>query len=286
MDYRKKEDFQVIKLPKPLINEDRGLIECCCNYEVFADESSNDTWKNDITGRKIQRFNDADIVTFKIKKCGISGYLTNLGSDAIFPNEPLAVGFMFDWKQYLTTYGAGMYTIEVEFTISGVTGGYTIGNFQLFNYNTQILDGTVRIRSHYSSYSLEEEFDYTGSNFVDTIRFGGMFGLMQPNSEVNNLVDKGRKVVKTSREFVKSYELKSNPLGNCFTDLILNHLLNEDDCFISDHNSMNHSYQYLDFPVSLNQLSNFDYPGSGRKIVINGNFGDRRKLTKSLYNVL
>lgn len=286
MDYRKKEDFQVIKLPKPLINEDRGLIECCCNYEVFADESSNDTWKNDITGRKIQRFNDSDIVTFKIKKCGTAGYLTNLGSDAIFPNEPLAVGFMFDWKQYLTTYGAGMYTIEVEYTLSGVTGGYTIGNFQLLPYNTQLLDGTVRIRSHYSSYSLEEEFDYTGSNFVDTIRFGGMFGLMQPNSEVNNLVDKGRKVVKTSREFVKTYELKSNPLGNCFTDLILNHLLNEDDCFISDHNSMNHSYQYLDFPVSLNQLSNFDYPGSGRKIVINGNFGDRKKITKSLYNVL
>lgn len=286
MDYRKKEDFQVIKLPKPLINEDRGLIECCCNYEVFADESSNDTWKNDITGRKIQRFNDTDIVTFKIKKCGVSGYLTNYGTDAIFPNEPLAVGFMFDWKQYLTTYGAGMYTIEVEFTISGVTGGYTIGNFQLLPYNTQLLDGTVRIRSHYSSYSLEEEFDYTGSNFVDTIRFAGMFGLMQPNSEVNNLVDKGRKVVKTSREFVKSYELKSNPLGNCFTELILNHLLNEDDCFISDHNSMNHSYQYLDFPVSLNQLSNFDYPGSGRKIVINGNFGDRKKITKSLYNVL
>ena len=67
MDYRKKEDFQVIKLPKPLINEDRGLIECCCNYEVFADESSNDTWKNDITGRKIQRSSDSDIVTFKIK---------------------------------------------------------------------------------------------------------------------------------------------------------------------------------------------------------------------------
>lgn len=286
MDYRKKEDFQVIKLPKPLINEDRGLIECCCNYEVFADESSNDTWKNDITGRKIQRYNDTDIVTFKIKKCGVSGYLTNYGTDAIFPNEPLAVGFMFDWKQYLTTYGAGMYTIEVEYTISGVTDGYTIGNFQLFPYNTQLLDGTVRIRSHYSSYSLEEGFDYTGSNFVDTIRFEGMFGLMQPNSEVNNLVDKGRKVVKTSREFVKTYELKSNPLGNCFTDIILNHLLNEDDCFISDHNSINHSYQYLDFPVSLNQLSNFDYPGSGRKIVINGNFGDRKKITKSLYNVL
>lgn len=286
MDYRKKEDFQVIKLPKPLINEDRGLIECCCNYEVFADESSNDTWKNDITGRKIQRFNDTDVVTFRIKKCGVSGYLTNYGTDAIFPNEPLAVGFMFNWKDYLINYGAGMYTIEVEFTISGVVGGYVIGNFHLMPYNTSSLDGSVRIRSHYSSYSLEEQFDYTGSNFVDTIRFGGMFGLMQPNSEVNNLVDKGRKVVKTSREFVKSYELKSNPLGNCFTDLILNHLLNEDDCFISDHNSMNHSYQYLDFPVSLNQLSNFEYPGSGRKIVINGNFGDRTKITKSLYNVL
>jgi len=286
MDYRKKEDLQVIKLPKPLINEDRGLIECCCDYNVIADESSNDTWKNDITGRKIQRYNNSDIVTFKIKKCGTAGYLTNYGTDAIFPNEPLAVGFMFNWKDYLTNYGAGMYTIEVEFTISGVPGGYVIGNFHLMPYNTNLLDGSVRIRSHFSSYSIEEEFDYTGSNFVDTIRFDGMFGLMQPNSEVNNLVDKGRKVVKTAREFVKSYELKSNPLGNCFTDLILWHLLNEDDCFISDHNIFNHSYQYLDFPVSLNQVSNFDYPGNGRNIVINANFGDRRKLTKSLYNVL
>jgi len=169
MDYRKKEDLQVIKLPKPLVNEDRGLIECCCDYNVIADESSNDTWKNDITGRKIQRYNNSDIVTFKIKKCGTAGYLTNYGTDAIFPNEPLAVGFMFNWKDYLTNYGAGMYTIEVEFTISGVTGGYVIGNFHLMPYNTNLLDGSVRIRSHFSSYSIEEEFDSAATAASSTI---------------------------------------------------------------------------------------------------------------------
>jgi len=140
--------------------------------------------------------------------------------------------------------------------------------------------------SEFNSYNLENDFDFTGSNAVDDLRFDGYFGLMKPNTEVNNLINKGRKVVKVTREHVKSYELIAEPLGSCQSKVLLNmHLLNEDGCFITDHNAINHSYQYLDFPCVVESVDT-EYPQNARKMKLTATFGDRVKKSKSMYNVL
>ena len=42
----------------------------------------------------------------------------------------------------------------------------------------------------------KELIDYTNSNHKDSIRFNGFFGNRTPNTEINNLITKGRKVEK------------------------------------------------------------------------------------------
>ena len=285
LNYRKKEDFNVVKLPSGLQPEDRGLIECCCAYDVYADLTSNDSWKNDVKGVYLKRSISGDTATFKILDCQ-NNVLTNLGTVLNFPNDPLTKGFVYDWKQYLQTYGAGVYTIKIEYSISGITDTLIVGAFNLQQYSLEKLDDTIRIKSLFNSYSMEEEIDFTGSNFVDTVRSAGYFGLMQPNVEVNNLINKGRKMVKTTREYVKSYELTCEPLTSCESPLILKHLLNEDGCFISDYNVSNHSYLYNDFPVIVSGEINCEYPSNARLMRLKATLNDQIKNKKSLYNVL
>jgi hypothetical protein len=286
MDYRKKIKYSLITIPEGIVNEDRGLSECCCKFTAIADVESSDVWKNDVRGVFVKKSAISDTVTFKIFKCGNPVALSNLGETAVFPNEPLGVGFIYDWRQYLITEGAGEYEITVEFTISGITGGFSFGHYNLNQYTTERLDTTVRIWTEFNSYSLQERFDFTNSNFKDSIRVSGLFGLAQPAPEVNNLITKGRKVVKTTREFVKKYELICDPLTSCESTRILDfHLLNGDDYFISDHNKCNHSYQYLHFPVSVDGDISSEYPENARLMRLNCTFGDTKKTKKSMYNV-
>jgi hypothetical protein len=286
MDYRKKINYSLITIPEGIVNEDRGLSECCCKFTAIADVESSDVWKNDVRGVFVKKSAISDTVTFKIFKCGNPVALSNLGETAFFPNEPLGVGFIYDWRQYLIAEGAGEYEITVEFTISGITGGFSFGHYNLNQYTTERLDTTVRIWTEFNSYSLQERFDFTNSNFKDSIRVSGLFGLAQPAPEVNNLITKGRKVVKTTREFVKKYELICDPLTSCESTRIVDfHLLNGDDYFISDHNKCNHSYQYLHFPVSVDGDISSEYPENARLMRLNCTFGDTKKTKKSMYNV-
>lgn len=284
MDYRKKKSFSVVTIPTGIVEEDRGLIECCCSYDVVASLTSNDTWKNDVKGVYLKRSSLSDSVTFVIKKNDV--ILANLGTVATFPNEPLGIGFIYDWKRYLTAHGVGCYEISKSFTISGVTGGFVEGIFNLSEYSTERLDNTCRIRSEFSSYNVKMDFDFTGSNLIDDLRFEGYFGLRQPNTEVSNLVNTGRKVVKTTREHLNTYQLIAEPITNCKSGLLLDmHLLNEDTCYLSDFNKANHS-QYLDFSVILNGNVSVEYPGNARIMKLSAQFGDKVVNQKSMYNVI
>ena len=46
--------------------------------------------------------------------------ITNYGEVGTFPNDDLAVGYIFDWNQILDNEGVGNYSIKVDFNIEGV----------------------------------------------------------------------------------------------------------------------------------------------------------------------
>jgi len=284
MNYRFKHDKNIIRFPQGFTEEDRGLKSCCDPFLVLASETSNNSWENDLTGVYIKASDPGDIVEFKITNCDFPTPLDNLGEVGIFPQDDLAVGFIYDWKQYLLTYGAGLYTISVEFTISGVTGGYMIGQYLLKPFSIYNASGTVRVKALYNSFYELQLVDFTNSNFVDTVRFEGFFGKRQPKTDVKNYITKGRKVAKSTRENLNEYELESDPVGICITRKLLDHFVNEDSLFISDHNKYNHDYLLFDIPVVLEETSELEYKQKNRWAQIKATFGQRDKLDKSYYN--
>jgi len=286
MNYRFKEDLQVIRFPQGLIDEDRGLKACCPVLLVLASTTDSENWKNDVEQVTVKKSAPSDIVNFVVTKCGSSVPLSNLGDQGIYPQDTTAFGFVFDWKQYLITYGVGKYTISVEFTISGVTGGYQHGQYDLQEYSIMSAANTVRVWSEPSTYSERELIDYTGSNIRSSIRFLGFFGDRQPKTVINNLVSKGRVVEKVTRENLNEYTLKTNLIDNVVMRALLNyHFINEDVLLITDHNATNPDYHLFDLPVVLEGSPEPEYLQASRTAKLTATFGDRKKLDKSYYNL-
>lgn len=286
MDYRDKDSLDIIRFPKGLEEEDRGGKECCCEQLKLASLTDDDQAINDITGVYDKMSNMADTLTFKMYKCGTAAAINNLGTVGTFPNQPLGVGFIYDWRQILLTYGIGTYKIYKEYTISGVTGTALVGVYELKAYSIKAARGTVRLYSNFNSYFLPEEFDFTGSNFADSIRFNGFFGERKPNTQINQLIDIGRRSTKTTRENLNKYELVTDPVLECITKPLLEFFfLNEDETFVTDHNKSNHSYQYFDKPVVIEEEPDVEYIKRSRYAIVKAVFGDRTKKDKSYYNV-
>jgi hypothetical protein len=286
MDYRYKEDVAIVRFPEGFTEEDRGVkLGCCENFSVLAHASENDSYKNDIELAFIKKSALTDVVTFTITKCGTTGNLTNLGTVAVFNQDTLAVGFMFDWQQYLTTYGVGTYTIAVAFTISGVTGGFDWGVYDLEAYSIYTASNSIRVRSKFNSFSDSENIDFSNSNCTTTLRLKGYFGDAQNNTEITQLITKGFVSQKVKRENLIAYELKTVPLLQMFTRRLQFQFLNQDETFISDHNKTNHNYNLFDVSVVMDEGAEFTYRTGSRLADVKASFGIRKKNQKSFYNI-
>ena len=284
MDNRYKECLKVIRLPKGFEEEARGGKSCCETTLVLASTTDNDNYKNDVLGVVVKKSDPSDSIAITIENCE-NTVLTNLGTVGVYPADTLAVGFMYSWKSILQTYGVGVYTVKVTYTVSGVTGSLTWGQYELKNYSTENAAGTVRVYSEFNSYFQPLLLDFTNSNHKDSVRFNGFFGNREPKTDIVNYIDKGRSVVKATRENLNTYTLSSDPVTIAIGRRLLDfHFLSEDVCLISDHNRYNYDYQIYDLPVVLEESAEVEYITKDRRALITATFGDRTKTDKSFYN--
>ena len=192
---------------------------------------------------------------------------------------------MFDFKQILITNGIGCYTIKANFTIAGITSSFTKGVFTLKEYSVNSARRTVKIDSEFNSMDTPDNVDFTGSDFRDTLRFNGTFGKRQPKTEINQLVSVGYKVEKVKQENLNQYTLQTDPINVCMTRQLVDfHLLHADKILISDHNPRNHSYDYLDFSVMMDEEPKFTYLEGDRRAKLEVLFKDKVLNSTSFYN--
>lgn len=294
INYRKKNHYDIITFPQDLTEEDRLKCKkpCCKGFLALASSSSTDDWKNDHFGFALKRSNISDIVTFTIEKCG-TGVVPNLGLTPTFPEDPLAIGFVWDWRQHLIANGIGKYKVSVSFTISGVSNSFDIATFELKEYSIDAARGTVRLKTKFNSKYQKLNIDFTNSDYFDTIRLNGFFGNREPNTEINELITKGRVSEKVTRENLNEYTLRTDPIGIGYTRRLIGdargsistvHLLAGDSIEITDHNASNHDYFIQNLQVVPMDEPDIEYIDRSRHAKMTVKFGDRKKLDKSYYN--
>lgn len=278
-------EYQAVSLPNvPPVIEHEEPFKCCDErLLVLAHPTETESYKNDITSAWIKLSSVNDTYEFVLTKDNVATNYTV--SPQLFVNEPDAYYVTIPWQSVLNSDGEGCYKLEVNYSIGGLAGSITWGIYQLKTYSLKTANKTARLKSIFNLKQEIEGIDFTNSNVVDTIRFFGFIGERQPNMEIDNLIYSDRVVKSVVRENLNTYKISTDPytdtLINYLTDL---HLLSENDLFISDYNTFNHSHSILDIPVIVQESPEIDYLEKyQRKAVLTCIVGDKSKNKRTHY---
>jgi hypothetical protein len=273
-------NYASVTLPDDNIEDDRGNKDCCCEQLVLGSQSAN-TWENDITPAWI-KLDQSGTAEIKLLKDGEpTVYAMN-----ILPiiRESNAFYVEVNWGDVLNSDGAGCYTIEIEYNIAGIVGSVLWGNYKLMPYSINNAMYTARVRAVFNSYFYKDNIDFTDTNMQGTLRFSGLIGRRQPNTEIDNIIYGTREMKSVIRENLNTYEILTDPLDECITKPLLDlYLLHENNLFISDYNYHNHSYLYNDLPVILEESADVTYYDWSRKASIVAKVGDKVKNNMNYY---
>lgn len=245
---REKFHFKLVQLP--VITGTQGKDGRCCEClpELkLADVDSPELIKNDITGIAHKLNDPVETVTFKIFKDGI--LIPNQGVDmnfqGAFPNDDLARGFVYNWRQYLISHGEGCYEIKKEINPAGITFELSVGKYELRQYTTDTAERTARVLAQFNMVSQFEQdgvttlINFADSGFEDSFRARAMFGWWQPNVEVINHVSDTR-VNRTARVNSKeTYLFRLFDATQCSVERLHYMTIHASVWRMSDHNWSN-----------------------------------------------
>lgn len=272
-----------VVLPRslPLFVPSVELDDCCEPYMVCA-LNGGERWETDKTSAWIKLFSAGDSATFNLYKDGVLAGIQPTPQD--FVNDDYSKYVTVDWVEVLNQDGVGCYTIEIDWEIGGVTGTLYWGEYKLVEFSSDVVEGMIKISTVLNSKQSIEDIDFTGSNVVDDFRCKGYFGDRQPKMVVDNIIYNSREMNKVTRENLNEYTLYTKGLKETYirklTDLWL---LSENQLYVSDFNTVNPSYNYLDFPAIVAESPEIKYFEMSRISTLTVKLNDKVKNSRSYY---
>lgn len=256
---------------------------CCDELKVFAElGSKTDNYKNDFKSLIFKRQLPTDTYDFKLVRCsddaeyvldGLSPYGTfyDFGD---FEGYPDYIGFTLDWYEVLNDLGAGRYRLVTSYDIAGTQGEYKscVYNLQVFSFSAAAY--TVRFDSTLNSYYESQDIDLAGLYWQDSIRVPGTFGRRQINTEIDELVYRGRKVADVKTEFLNEYSFESELISRCAFPNLADWILRGDELKVSDFNPYA-ADDYKEFDIKVNNYDEIQYYERTDKRIFKATFGDR-----------
>lgn len=232
------------------------LRKCCPGFQltVFADISSNDTFKNDYH-RPIWRFDPSvSTVVLKLFK-GAAELATLSGSTTYGTNYDYGyivnsfgekmVSYNIEWKKVLTLHGQGIYKVKA-FVTPSFGDPFVLEDFEfcLRQYNADLVDGSVKLeytnRAKIGDKNDDKKvFDYGKQDVKDMIRLPGRFGYPTASYEEdrNRYNNGARKYVKDTQKPLLTLTLK--PIHAILHELMRVDVMMSDELLITDYNSTN-----------------------------------------------
>ena len=270
------------KIPNQTVTPEEIFKECCYIHTVLASSNDTEPYKNDFSGFYHKRQISSESCTFVlIDMSDGSEYDLDNSTYGTFKNfgsittEPNLTTFVLEWRKVLLDLGTGPYKVVKRVNIVGISIEIEYLVYNLREFSTAIADGTARIDVSMEGLLENEDIDFTGSEFVDSMRVPGFFGRRETKWEEDNLVDKNYNKRQVSMKQTNEYKFQTNMIPDCVTNPINDFMLFSDDIRMNDYNLNNHSYEYQNFPVKLETNENTEYFVKSRKARLNLVFSDK-----------
>ncbi len=264
--------------------------ECCYSHIVVASTTDSSIEKNDFSSYYHRRQTSGETCEFvMIDMVTLTEYDLNNNTYGEFKNfnsvasQPDLTFFKLSWKKVIDTLGTGVYKVVKRINVAGLPIEIEYLVYNLKNYSDAIVDGTTRVDVTMSGLLEELKIDFTNTGYETSMRIPGFFGRREPKWEEDNLVDRGYNKRQISMKQTNEYKFQSMQIPDCLTKEIIDFMLYSDDIRIFDYNLNNHSYDYKNFPVKLENNEGTVYTHLSRKAQLNLLFGDK-KLDKNKRN--
>lgn len=265
--------------------DENECIDCCDNFVVFANDSSinpspDPNFRYDLT-TMYYLLSGGDLVRFKGDLNGVNVFDV---AGTTFPNQSNAKYVQVDWDSAINNFGAGTYKLYIEYTPAfGSVVELLWGYFDLIHYTREQAEGYVNIKSYFNTNQSVQGINFTGVTLIDSINVQGFFGNRDPRMEIDNNIYNTRLQTKVVRENINEYTLTTNPITKAYTRKLLDlHLLNENDCYITDYNVFNHE-EYVNKRVIVSAVESPEYFSLSKYSKIIAKFEDKIKNSRSFY---
>ena len=222
------------------------------NY-VFADSTDTDGFKNDKSSFLLRKYTSSDNITFKLLKndeeiatISDNTYGTYYGSGVGSQSDYR--GLVIEWRNVFNLHGSGVYQIQFDTTIIGVTSSQKSVKFYLLPYSDESADRTVRIRWTQNGSIKSSEFDFTGLNWEQEWRLAGKFWNSQPSLEVDNYLNGDYKIEQIQDRINTEYDLAIDYIPSIIGDALIYDCILGNSVEVTSYDLQSYK-DYLDYEV-------------------------------------
>ena len=253
-------ESDVLRFPRDEFTIDFNFCgECCFDQVVFAKIGNEFDHENDHTAVLHRQIIPTDTIDFELYKDGVKvadlnnntlGEYFDLGAFPI----PTYKGFQLDWNAVLVAHGAGCYKIKKQLNILNVASTKTSIKYVLQPYTDEAADETVRIDVIQNGYIINSEFDYTGMDWPQSVRFSGRFNKKNPDYKETVYQDSTRRQTQVQDSIIDNYTLELSALPSEVYNTLNYEMLLANNILISDYRLYNPDIFRL-LPVNFKEFS-------------------------------
>jgi len=184
-------------------------------------------------------------------------------------------GYLINWGLVQSTLGYGRYRVRIVNTVFGTDYETLSHEFSLKPYSPEIADGTVKIETVRTG-CIQGGIDYTGLNWITSVRVKGFFYEITPRTETDNYLSLSRKVTQIQETTVRRYQLDTKLLPSAILNDLKDDGLMSTDIFITDYNLL--SYEDLrQVNVIRTEFDAFDTFRNSRRAKVGITFEEKQQ---------
>lgn len=255
--------------------------ECCYQPIVLADTTGK-LERNDYSGFYYGKQLPNETCTFFLVDLqtneeheitnNLYGRFKNFGE---IEEQPKLSTFVVFWSKVLAQLGEGAYQVKKHIVITGIAYDELSNVFNLKTYSDMHADKTIRMDIAMNGLMEKQNVDFSGSQFMTSLRLGGYFGNREPKYEEDNIVFRDKRREQISMKMINVYKMQTELIPECISSQIFDFYLFADEIFLNDYNLNNHSYKLKNIPVSFENNEGTGYYALSRKARLNLTFKDR-----------
>lgn len=261
----------VITLPEEVADVDFCTCLFVCDYIEDAyvlSTNEDDTYRNDYRRVLVTLRDSSSTYLFQLVDSSGTTYdlidntygeLFDLGFNTV---QPLKASYRIDWFKVFENIGYGNYTIKVSQTDFGTTVIAETHIFRVIEFSELISNNSTKIETVQRGTILNGE-DFGGMDYRNMVRLKGSFGGIDPQYELNRLVDSNRKDIDVQTDVFLQYTLNTELIPSSIGNKLIKEDVLTDEIFISNYNVFAYE-QYRRLPVTFEGTvdAGEDYPAN------------------------